>query len=236
MMKASKNQLPLIAALLVLGACGEGGPKGIDDGPGAETGANVSSNEPIHSVNGWRKTVLFYVNKDVPEHIIEGAIAAAKSWNLAADKEILSYEGRFNGKQQSSLYSTLDDFQTLIYYDEKWHSHTGKSDGILATTIWENESSNRSYIDRGDVILNAETFLFQDSTAEPIDENRIYDIVDTESVLLHEFGHLLGLDHISEEKDSLSIMHPKTYVGLDIHNRELSDGDQSRIKLIYNHD
>jgi len=228
------SALTILAAAAALTACGDMGPKAIDDGPNAVSGANVSADGPIHSPGGWRETVFFYIDDQAPESVVEAAIAAASSWNAGAAKEIMSYMGRMDAKEQANLYSTLSDHITVIYYDTDWRQHTGKSDGVLATTVWENETSNNDYIDRADVILNAQSFYYQDATQEAEDPDRIYDVVDTESVILHEFGHLLGLDHVTDSDDAYSIMHAKTFVGLDIYSRDLSQGDIERIQKIYN--
>lgn len=226
------NILVATAVFLGLVGCGSVVPKSIDDGPGAASG-NYYASGPIHSPGGWRDTVSIYIDQSAPEFIGEAVSLAIHTWNEGAGREIMAYEGFVDGKAQADLYSTLDDRVTVVYYDDEWTNHTAKDAGVLATTVWENESSSPDFIDRGDVILNAEFFVFQDSTQPPLDVNRIYDIADVESVLLHEFGHLLGLDHVSEEFDGASIMHPTTFVGLDIYNRELSEGDIQRIQEIY---
>ena len=53
-----------------------------------------------------------------------------------------------------------------------------------------------------------------------------------ESVLMHEIGHLLGENHVSETIDSESVMNPKqvSYVN----KANLSQGDVNRIRLRYN--
>jgi predicted Zn-dependent protease len=59
------------------------------------------------------------------------------------------------------------------------------------------------------------------------------DIVDAETVLVHEFGHLLGLDHVEVEADPESVMHAKTYIGPNMSFRSLSDGDVNNIRQVY---
>lgn len=233
MLKSLKIIVVVLAGALLVGCGTEMSPRSIDDSPNQ---SNLNSDEtfgPIHSNGGWRDLVLVYVDQDVPEHVVEATMFAIKSWNEAAETEVMSYEGRAEASEQENLFNVLEDNQTVIYFDENWRRHTGKSDGVLGTTVWENEVNDENYIAKGDIILNAQSFLFQDSLDVPMDASRIYDVVDTESVLLHEMGHLLGLDHVDEGDDMQSIMHAKASIGLAVTNRELSGGDRDRIQSIY---
>lgn len=225
--------LPAVLSLGLISACGEKLQKSIDDGPGAASGQGAFSSGNIHSPGGWVNQIALYANQDVPDRIIEAINEASRVWNDAIGNELISYKGKITALPQVSLYNVLGDDRTVVYYDLNWTNHTAKSAGVLATTVWENSSSKQTEIIKGDIILNGEHFVFQDSTQDPIDPNRIYDVADTESVLIHEFGHLIGLDHVSEEEDIDSIMHPKTFVGLDIYSRILSEGDIERIQSIY---
>lgn len=193
----------------------------------------VRNNGPFHSLSGWPSPVSYYVEAKVPDRIIEASIAAADSWNDAVGYVVLDFVGIMESERGNELYSSLNDDLTLIYYEENWLNTTGKAVSTLATTVWENDRNTGSIL-RGDIILNAEVYLFQDSTAPALDETRKNYIVDSETVILHEFGHLLGLDHIDEAKDAYSVMHAKTFIGPYMHSRELSDGDRFNIRSIYN--
>jgi hypothetical protein len=59
------------------------------------------------------------------------------------------------------------------------------------------------------------------------------EIVDMQSLALHEIGHLLGLSHVSPDIDSSSIMNPTLYIGTGLASRSLSLGDVERIQKIY---
>jgi predicted Zn-dependent protease len=101
----------------------------------------------------------------------------------------------------------------------------------LATTIWENDGQSDAIV-KGDIIMNAELYQFVDAMEDQdTDSNR--DIADSESVLVHELGHLIGLDHVSLEKDSLSVMHAQTQIGHQISFRDLSPADMANIRTLY---
>jgi len=59
------------------------------------------------------------------------------------------------------------------------------------------------------------------------------EVVDMESVSLHELGHLLGLSHVEPDHDSDSIMNPSLFIGEGLTSRRLSKQDIMRIQQIY---
>jgi hypothetical protein len=121
---------------------------------------------------------------------------------------------------------------TMVYYEENWKASTGKADTTLATTVWENANGSDRII-KGDVILNGESYKFCDAMDYASMKGETLEIVDAETVLLHEFGHLLGLDHIDAEVDPDSVMHAKTYIGPSMSFRSLSRGDVENIRQVY---
>src|SRR5690606_27656345 len=59
------------------------------------------------------------------------------------------------------------------------------------------------------------------------------EVVDMETLALHELGHLLGLAHIGREHDPDSIMVPEVYIGEGLTHRRLSAEDVRRVQRIY---
>jgi hypothetical protein len=230
----SPLKLLILAALFSLGACGSGSRSSISDDPRNQGNLN-SQKAVIHSTKGWRETVKVYVSDLAPKLVTEAASAAIQNWNDAAGIELLSFEGvNSEATQQSNLYSTLNDLTTMIYFDEvNWAGHTGKATTTLATTVWENSLENSDEIVRADVILNAESYLFVDA----LDPDNAYleadNMVDAESVITHELGHLLGINHVGVVKDRDSVMHAQTYVGYGVAKRVPSAGDRRLISEIY---
>lgn len=227
------KSLILLGFTLPLLGCGtELAMKSIDDGPGGAT-RSYAVVGPIHSPGGWKKTVQLYVADDAPEIVVEATVAVARTWNEAIGTEILAYEGRRSPVNRGSLFSVLEDDISMIYYERNWSKTTGKADYVLGTTVWENSGPGNEVIYRGDIILNGENFYLQDALGDVEVEERVFDIVDAESVLLHEVGHLLGLDHVDEQVDPNSVMLPTTPVGWQVAKREISQGDHELINQIY---
>lgn len=189
-----------------------------------------SAGVAFHSATGWVNSVNFYVHESAPDQMVEAADSAAQVWNDALGWDVLSFAGVTGDDRGDSLYSSLNDYNTVVYFETDWSSTTGKSSGTLATTIWENSSGSDEII-KGDIIMNAENYDFQDAAAADYDAG--YNLVDSETVLIHEFGHLLGLDHVSEDDDGDSVMNPKTFIGPQNYARELSAGDSDNINSLY---
>ncbi len=187
----------------------------------------------FHSTTGWTSVVAFYVESQASDTIIEASVAAAETWNDAVGYEVLSFVGVTESERGDNLYDSLDDTDTIIYYEEEWIETTDKASTTLATTVWENAPSSDEIV-KADIIMNAEVYLFQDATKSPLEPERSDFVVDAETVILHEFGHLLGLDHVSIDDDENSIMHAKTFIGPYMYTHSLSEGDTANIQELYN--
>jgi hypothetical protein len=225
--------LTLILASQIV-ACGatSGKRNSISENPHQAANASGTGNSAFHSLVGWQKTVPYYITSEAPDEVVEASQNAAETWGDAIGQVAMKFMGISEAKRSGDLYSSLDDETTYVYYEANWSSSTSKSSTTLATTVWENANDSDRIV-RGDVILNAQTYTFLNALnkiPKGVDEGRV---VDAETVLLHEFGHLLGLDHIGEEEDSDSIMHAKTFIGPGLSFRSLSDGDTQHIRQLY---
>lgn len=196
-------------------------------------GDKSSSLYGIHAPSGWQKLPISFrfspsMNQVQKIHLM----AAMKKWEWAIGTKIFDYSGEHAGVTGDSfkdLYSSLNDEINGHYLDDNW-SKTKKPDHVLATTIWNN-GTDFSIIAKADIRFNNQHYLIGDSFELKATKER--EVVDMQSLALHELGHLLGLGHVDENLDSLSIMNPSLFIGEGLTSRKLSRGDIERIQTIY---
>ncbi len=230
-----------------------------------DTSTNYSMpNSEIIYRNGWGNSLPVSINisqnfvdatpypdgttKDLPTYIQN----AVDIWNAAAGLTLLQIAASHDPQNGNSftvpcsgitdrLYFPLCDNTNGIYMDliagpnTGWSFNTGKSSGVLATTLWLSNASN-TIILKADIRFNRDNYIFLNAknnqlTGDTTSENStIKTYVDLQSVVTHEIGHLLGLSHI---QTSSSIMFPSMTIGLNQTHRCLNNGDIDSIRTIY---
>lgn len=187
----------------------------------------------IHATAGWQKLPIpFRFDPTLREDQKIELMSAMKRWEWATGKTIFSFDGDHKGVTGDSfkdLYSSLADGINGNYLDTNWEK-TAKPDYVLATTIWTNGSDASSVV-KADLRFNNEYYVIGDSFEVKAEGKK--EVVDMQSLALHELGHLLGLGHVDEDVDSLSIMNPTLFIGEGLTTRKLSKSDIERIQQIY---
>jgi len=187
----------------------------------------------IHAAKGWNGVLVpFKFGKDLNQQQKIHLMAAMERWEWAVGKKLFSFEGEHTGVTGDTfkdLYSSLQDNVNGDYLDDHW-GKTGKPQTVLATTIWSN-SVDTSIIAKADIRYNNEYYLIGDSMTLKSKDDK--EVVDMQSLALHELGHLLGLTHVGEDVDTLSIMNPSLFIGEGLASRALSRGDIERIQTVY---
>lgn len=223
----SAGLLFVLCALQI--SCGQSGVRHMSHGvPSAQQG---QANLFVHSAKGWQETVAIKLHDDATAEIEDGLTAAIGVWNEALGRDIVSYAGRTTLARGADLYGSLNDNETVVYSEANWTATTGKSADILGTAIWENLPHDASTIHKGDIILNAQTYEFNDAQSDRM--AKVTNLADAESVLIHEIGHLLGLNHVDTATDPYSIMAAYASIGFGQSHRQLSAGDLKRIRKVY---
>ena len=193
-----------------------------------------SQNFGLHAPGGWDKLpIRFRTGFKVENDQLSGLQNAMKTWEMAIGRPLFVYEGvhsNVDGDNFPDLYSSLKDSINGTYLDFAWQK-TGKSKEVIATTIWSNNAANASQIDSADIRFNEEEYVIGDGFSLKKRDTR--EVVDMQTLALHELGHLLGLSHVEATNDGSSIMNPKVYIGEGLTSRSLSRGDLERIQKIY---
>ena len=197
----------------------------------------------IHATAGWRQLPIpFQVGSGfdstfnlTSKEQLQGILQAIKTWETVVGKQLFEFRGvhkEVKGDSFKDLYTSLSDAVNGHYLDEDWDK-TGKPEVVLATTIWENEGGSLAAIRKADIRFNSAFYVFGDSLTLQYDDEVGKEVVDMESLALHELGHLLGLSHISEDVDMYSVMNPSLLIGTGLISRGVSKGDIERIQKIY---
>ncbi len=154
-----------------------------------EEDCNFVMSSDIQRVSWKNKLpVKLYISPAVPTELRESIRIAASKWNLEIGKEaLLIYES-------DNIPSTVQkDGINVIYWEESWSS--GKASEQARTTItWRGDTINEA-----DILVNAKDHKF--SAFGEIAPGKI----DFTSLMVHELGHVLGLQHVSGEP---SVMAP----------------------------
>jgi predicted Zn-dependent protease len=157
---------------LAMQACGQK--------PAPQESCNFVQNADYQRVSWGQNTpVTLYIDASLPPQYFPAVQAAADEWNNALGTTVIKVGGVSN---RSGGQPVQNGFNT-IYYMSTWD--TPQTNEQARTTIYW--SGTRIY--EADVRINARDHVFfYGSQPDP-------GVLDMESLLVHEFGHVLGLAH-----------------------------------------
>jgi hypothetical protein len=126
----------------------------------------------------------------------------------------------------TSLYAPLNYSLNGIFYDFNFLNNTQLPSSTAAVTVLD--ATNNGVIVKASVRFNNQSYAFGDVLN---DESTLggMQLIDLQSVALHEFGHVLGLGHVPAEPGSVMYPSIDTYTA----KRTLSTNDIARINSIY---
>jgi len=215
-------------------SCGSGGQRSEVSEDGSSVNSSNASRNYAHSGKGWQQSIKLYIADNAPSEVLPATQYAIQTLNLVLGSDFIQLEGiAGNPSRSPGLYSSLDDETNMVLYDPNWTENTGKKIETLATTVWESDVDDVEILAKADIILNA-AYYFVDAYDVSLEGHpREFEMVDAETVILHELCHLLGLDHVPSSIDPKSVMIAETFYGLGISKRSLSQGDIERLQQIY---
>lgn len=168
-----------------------------------------------------QKTKEFYIHESVPEYMVIPILKASNRINEIAGKQVLIYKGISNEKYNKNFH--LINFHNVIYLEKNYIGTRGKRSMAFAQIRYLPIIGIYCF----DIFLNGQLYDFQDTDLPQIEGLHYDNIVDLEGVMLHEFLHVLDIEHSEEEK---SIMSPHRTKGYDYKKRKLTNTDILNIK------
>lgn len=146
--------------------------------PKAEKSCDFVQNRYKERVS-WNKNVpiTLYAHESVPAEALDEIQSAVKTWNQSLGREVLRYGGQVNGARKP-----LQDQSNQIYWMTDWDKEKIETEQARTTIYWTSNT-----IQEADLQINANLKLSY--------KNDGIVGIDLESLLVHEFGHILGLAH-----------------------------------------
>lgn len=182
----------------------------------------VQSNE-LQRVS-WKENlpVRFMIHNSVPTTAYDAIRAARDHWNEQLGQEVFKIEiygvGGVNRPKQDDV--------NVIYWMDQWEPEK-RSEQARTTIYWTGSRIYEADIRVNDSTVSNFTFHEQDLVDENGESLGITG-VDIESLMIHEFGHAIGLAH-REESDSVM----QTMLADGQNRRQLSENDVSSVSCEY---
>ncbi len=139
----------------------------------------------------WKRTVpiTLYIHSSVPAEYRESIRMAATQWNFKMNKPFFMIQ---DGLESLPSESTKDGLN-VIYWKTQWED-SKRNEQARTTIHWRGD-----HITEADMNINAEDNIF--AAFGEIAPGK----VDFMSLIVHELGHVLGLQHIQGQE---SVMNP----------------------------
>jgi hypothetical protein len=141
-------------------------------------------------------------------------------WNQATSaRTFFAFVGSTSEKAGNSADDYLDDNEFGIYKSSSWLS--GYDTATIAITQYAGRQDGDDVIlEKADIIINARDYRFDGSSGS----------IDLPSVIIHEMGHFIGLDHQMDPSIG-AVMRPTIKRGET--RNSLTDDDRDAVHSLY---
>lgn len=140
----------------------------------------------------WKSLpVRICLSKDLPSNIAPALKFAAQTWNESFPKPLFDV----NCTARITSFEAQNSAEHTVFWVRKGFGKTGDP-LALARTLTSYDEDSGELLD-ADILLNAESFDDWSSMK-----------VDLRSVLIHELGHVLGIQHLNVSTESVMNQYP----------------------------
>lgn len=160
---------------------------------------------------GKESTLKLSIHQSVSSDYTEAIKDAARTWNEIIGREVIKID--ILGVSGSG---PARDGYSILYSLKEWDDDRPQEQA-RTTIYWAGHG-----IYEADIILNEDNFAFS------IEDEPATDEIDLYSLLVHEFGHALGLSHV---EDANSVMYANLSGGMK--RREITDVEQKSLACEY---
>lgn len=158
--------------------------------PAPQDSCNFVQNSELQRVS-WKGSVpvSLYIHSSYPTEQLPALRAAFKLWEDPMGRPLFKQSGTTGGPKLAKR-----DGVSTIYWMDDWEADKG-GEQARTTIYWEG-----TQIKEADLKLNAKDFTI--SSASPLASGTI----DMASLLVHELGHVLGLQHNEKVKSVMAVI------------------------------
>lgn len=151
---------------------------------GAQDGCHFNRNSYGVRIS-WKDATptTMIIHKSVPKEFDVAIESAARNWNAGKGRNLISVF-----RDDSWEGSASSDKRNGIFWLEEWDDDASKEQARTSTRY------DLSRIVDTDIRINAKNFVYYVDVQKMNSNNEVH----LESLLVHEFGHALGLQHFNE--------------------------------------